>query len=446
MLARTRRVLMLTAACVAGLELRAEAQSESPGVPPAADPAAVLLAPVLPDATRPANRPIDMPTPFEAVRSEPAARLAPVGDAGLVRVSDFQAARRDAADHPEPAVRAQATDDALDYLTDGKLRRDDDGRITRRRRAADDGDEPRTRRSDQLGDKIDDILGKPRGGGIFNRDRGLFKSDCDFDNFAAPVTNPFLFEDPRARTELRALFIYQKIPGGASLFQGGGAWFVGLQGRLAITDRFALVISKFGLTGFSPGSASPLDDSFGFSEIHLGGKYVFYRDPETKTILTGGATFQIPAGSTKNYQDTGRLSIVPYLSGGRRLWDTRFGAFNGLASAGYSFSTNTQRSDYFYVSGHLDFDVGDKGRFFPLVELNWVNYTSNGNSHNLDVEGRDLANLGAQRKGTGLLTIAAGARFKLNDRWEFGGAYELPLVGSKDLFQYRFTFDLTWRY
>ena len=96
MLARTRRVLLLTAACVAGLELRATAQSESPVVPPGADPAAILLAPVL-TQTHPAGRGSDMPKPVERTTSErvePAARLAPIGDTGIVRVSDFDSARR----------------------------------------------------------------------------------------------------------------------------------------------------------------------------------------------------------------------------------------------------------------------------------------------------------------------------------------------------------------
>ncbi len=444
MLARTRRVLLLTAACVAGLELRATAQSESPVVPSGADPAAILLAPVL-TQSQPAGRSSDLPTPVEripSVRPEPAARLAPIGDAGIVRVSDFESARRVAADLPDPGARSRAasTDDAFEFLTDGKLRRTDTGKLTRKPKF--DDDEPNTRRSEQLGDKIEDILGGK--GGFFNRDRGLFKSDCEFDNFASPVTNPFLFEDPRSLTEVRTILLYQKIPGNSGLFQGGSAWFVGAQGRLAITNRLSLVVSKFGLTGFSSGS--PIDGGTGFSEIHLGPKFVVYRDPESKTLITLGGTFQLPSGSSKAFQDTGKLSIVPYVSAGRRLYETKLGTFNGLASSGYSFSTTSARSDYFYVSGHLDFDVGNRGRIFPLVEMNWIRYTSDGKSTNLGVEGRDLANFGSPRAGSGMLTIAAGARVKITDHWQAGGAFEIPLVGSKDIFQYRLTFDLIWRY
>ena len=445
MLARTCRVLLFTAAGLAGLEHRTFAQSESPVVPTAADPAAVLMAPVMSQAPRPPVRPGDRPSSLEEARAEPAARLATVGSAGIVRVSDFNSARREAADLPDSAghSRSPAADDAFEYLSNGKLKRGAEGRLTRNPRR--DDDDLKLRRSDQFGDKIDDILGGGRGG-VFDRGRGLFKSDCEFDNFISPVTNPFLFEDPRSLTELRPIAIYQKIPGGAGLFQGGSAWFVGLQGRLAITERFSVVINKLGASGFNPGSGSTLTDGFGLSEIHLGPKYIFYRDADTKTLLTVGGTFQIPVGSSKVFQDTGKLSIVPYISGGRRLFDTKFGTLNGLASGGYSFSIDRRRSDYFYASGHLDFDVGNKGKFFPLVEMNWLRYTTDGTTRNLGVEGRDLANFGSPRKGTGLLTVAAGARYKPSDRWEFGGAVELPLTGSRDAFQYRITLDLIWRY
>ena len=85
MLARTRRVLMLTAALAAGLELRAAAQSDSPVAPVGADPAALLLAPVLPHSVRAG----DLPIPPERVKAEPAARLAPVGEAGIVRLLEL---------------------------------------------------------------------------------------------------------------------------------------------------------------------------------------------------------------------------------------------------------------------------------------------------------------------------------------------------------------------
>ena len=55
------------------------------------------------------------------------------------------------------------------------------------------------------------------------------------------------------------------------------------------------------------------------------------------------------------------------------------------------------------------------------------------------VEGRDLANIGAASKGANLVTWALGGRVRSkNSFWEFGAAFEGPLVGPRDLLQYRF--------
>ena len=43
-----------------------------------------------------------------------------------------------------------------------------------------------------------------------------FKSDHVFDGFISPVTNPFLFEDPRSLTEVRPIFMYPAGAGRAS--------------------------------------------------------------------------------------------------------------------------------------------------------------------------------------------------------------------------------------
>ena len=142
----------------------------------------------------------------------------------------------------------------------------------------------------------------------------------------------------------------------------------------------------------------------------------------------------------------GRLSVVPYVSVGQSFLKTRLGSFNTLANAGYSFSTNNQRSDYFYASGHLSFDLMNRQKFFPLAEVNWFQYTKDGITSGFGVEGRDLANIGSAVGRSGLFTGAVGARYRFGERWETGAAFELPFAGNKDLFRYRFTLDLIWRY
>lgn len=273
-----------------------------------------------------------------------------------------------------------------------------------------------------------------------------FRSDHSLDTFISPVSSPFLAEDPRALTELRPIFIYQKIPNSQGLTGGGSLTWFGVQGRVAVTDRLSFVVNKFGFAGLHPSNQDVFENKVGFSEIWLGPKYTIVRDPNGCHALAIGATFQIPLGSSSVFQDTGDLSIAPYITGGINFFRTRMGSFNALATAGYAFSTDKVRSDYVYVNTHLDFDVGDLHKFYPFVELNWLGYTSNGGRLPYGVEGHDLINFGGQAKGSNLLTCALGAKYKFSETWHLGGYVEFPLTNNKDLFDYRIGIDLTWRY
>ena len=390
--------------------------------PAAAQPAARLLPPTVPVA-RAAD---DLPPK----RTEPAARLTLPRELTPVAADALESARR--AD-PPPAKPLRG-DELFDHLTDGR-------RTKKTTVRDDDGDRETTRTSGsgwQPGDHLKNLfdLDKPR---------SWLTSDHAFDCFVSPVTNPFLFEDPRSVTELRPIFIYQKVPTPQPNFQGGNVWFLGTQARVAFTDRFSLTINKLGATAINPGSPL-IDDAFGFSELWLGPKVTFCRNEDTGLLAAAGAIFQIPVGSSKVYQDTGSLSIAPYLSAAYPFLKSRIGTFTGIGNGGYSFSVNKQRSDYFWASGHVDFDVGNYHRFFPLAELNWFQYTTNGQANLIAGEGRDLINFGGVAKGSNLLTGALGARVKLTRTTEFGAAYEVPLVGNRDFFRHRFTVDFIWRY
>ena len=139
--------------------------------------------------------------------------------------------------------------------------------------------------------------------------RHPFQSDHCEDGFISPVSSPFLSEDPRALTELRPLFIFQTMPS-KSAGHGGDIEFLGLQGRVALTDRIDIVMSKLGWIWDEPHNAT-IPSASGFSEVDFGPKYTFYRSEET--LAAAGLTFQIPAGSKKAFQDTGTLSMVPVL-------------------------------------------------------------------------------------------------------------------------------------
>ena len=298
--------------------------------------------------------------------------------------------------------------------------------------------EPTGRTAGKFGDRLDGLLG--------TREE-WFRSDHAFDGFVSPVTNPFLFEDPRSLTEVRPVYLYQRVPGKQPEFRGGSVSYFGLQGRVAITNRLSFVVSKLGGLWTQPGDNATMGGSGGFAEAWLGPKFTFIRGEDTGSLLAGGVQFQLPIGSSNVYQNTGGLSVVPYATYGRNLFrDCPVGSFNALVGGGYSFATSGTRTDYLYLSGHLDMDVANWHRIYPLVELNYFLTTTNGSNQRIGAEGRDLFNFGAQAKGSNLLTGAIGVRGKLAEAAQVGAAFEAPLVGAKDLFQYRFTLDFILRY
>ena len=278
-------------------------------------------------------------------------------------------------------------------------------------------------------------------------DRGdVLRSDDSFCNMISPITNSSLFEDPRSVTEVRPTFYYQKVPSNQPEFRGGQIWYFGTSARLALTERWSVTLNKLGAVSVNPGGGSAIPSEFGFGEIHIGPKYTFYRSTETETIAAGGVIFQLPFGNSTVFQDTGKLSLVPYVTAATALWQTQLGTINGMAAGGYSFSTNRERSDYLYVSGNLNWDINDRHRLYPLVEAHWFYYTTDGRERLVGFEGRDFANVGGSAKGSNLFTTAFGARYKITERAQIGAAYELPVFGNRDLFRYRFTVDFILRF
>ena len=450
-MARPRLALTLATILWVAVGDRAFAQAlppASPSSPP--DPSAVLLPPVVsgpvldrPSDILPASPDTALPT------REPAARIALDATQYMpVRGSEYEDSRRTALARPQ----ADAPDDALAYLTAGRYHRGGDGLAARSQ-----WEDASTCKegffaglwNKWFGNKDDDRTpgdkfgGRDGGGDV---ERRWFESDKAFCDFVSPLSNPFFAEDPRSLTEVRGVGFYQSIPGGDA-FRSGHAVFIGGQGRLAFTQRISLVVHKLGYTSFKPGSGSLFQGGNGLSELWIGPKVVVYRNTEFKTLISIGTQFQIPFGSESALQDTGRLSVVPYLSAAQRLLVTEIGTLNGMATAGYSFSTSRDRSDFFYASAHLDFDIANGHRFYPVAEVNWFSYTTDGRARPITTEGRDFANVGAAAKGNNLVTWALGLRWRsLNGRWELGGGYEGRMFGQRGLFDGRVMLDVIWRF
>jgi hypothetical protein len=275
------------------------------------------------------------------------------------------------------------------------------------------------------------------------------QSDTCFNGLISPVSNPFFFEDPRSLTEIRPIFMYQGIPS-KSPYPGGDAIFFGTQARLAFTDRFSVVMNELGFVSIDPShSNANINNDTGFAEIKIGPKYTFYRCDSTGTVAAAGLTFEIPTGSSRVYQDTGNLGLDPYVTIGQTFGrlPNGYGSFNVLGEAGYSFSIDDKRSEFFHASMHFDYNVANSNTIYPLLEFNWIHYTSSGKNTDLGFEGGDLVNFGSStRQGHDIFTTAIGARYRFTDNIIAGAAIEFPLARERGFMDYRLTFDVIFRY
>ncbi len=271
-------------------------------------------------------------------------------------------------------------------------------------------------------------------------ERPMFMSDHCFDNFIGPMTNPVLSKDARSLTEARVLFVQNKIdpqhPFGSGDFQA-----YGLQLRLALTERLTLIADKEGYAKISPAVGADAD---GALNLAVGLKYAFIRDVENQFLLTGGFMYEIPTGSGDVFQDHGDGIFSFFASTGKEF----AGTSHWLNTVGYQVPVDgNAHSSFIYWSTHVDRQYG--GWFYPMIEANWYHWVSSGN-RGLPAalgEGDGLINLGTSGvTGNDVVTVAIGAKAKINRHVEFGGAWELPVSPRHDLLNNRLTADLIFRY
>lgn len=269
--------------------------------------------------------------------------------------------------------------------------------------------------------------------------RGRFQSDHAFDGFINPVSNAVLAKDPRSSTWARLLFINNNFPG-SHPFGGGNAQAYAMQVNVALTERLTFIADKDGYADIKPTNGG---SSHGWLNIAAGFKYAFIRDVENQFLVSGGLMYEVPSGEAGAFQGHGGGQITPFVTWGKEFCQN----WHLMATHGYTIGVNQgSDSSFFYHSFHLDRGFG--GWFYPLVELNWFQYTKGGNRLPRVIgEGDGLLNLGTQdMQGRQLLTTAVGAKFKLGERVLAGCAYEFPLSNYKGILNNRITVDVVLRY
>lgn len=281
-----------------------------------------------------------------------------------------------------------------------------------------------------------------------------------FGEFISPVTNPIQFEDPRATTEVRPIFMYHRIAD-EFVTTGGNIYAIQLQLRLALSERFALMINKLGYTWLDPDREVQgfYENGGGWSNLAFGMKYAIFRDVANNAMGTIGLRYEAPSGESGGLQGRvfkasgadrrGGGLVNPFLSG---MWGT--GNLHLMGSTGWRIPTDSVDSTFFDFSVHADYRVATPiGPVYPLVELNWVQVLDGGGRTRAKAEGFDFFNLGSgDGGGRGVVTLAAGARWRLLDQLQVGGgrsmaidlgsAYEWAASGQPDIFDWRITSDL----
>lgn len=267
-----------------------------------------------------------------------------------------------------------------------------------------------------------------------------------FRSWISPVSNPTNFEDPRATAEIRPLFAYHILDD--DFITGGGEVYIGaVQARLALGDRLAIIATKDGYVWMNPDHTLP--DSNGWANVAFGAKYSVWRDPETATIATLGLRYEAPTGNDEVFQADADGVLNPFLSAG---WG--IGNLHLLGYTGARLPISGADSSFFDLSAHADYQIG---KFYPLLELNWIHVLDGGRRVPINQEGFDFFNIGSRfAGGSDVVTLGAGFRVRPWDRIEwlggrigsvdFGAVYEYSLLGNDDVFGGRLTTDLVIRF
>lgn len=293
----------------------------------------------------------------------------------------------------------------------------------------------------------------------------------------APMSMPYLFEDPYITTELNLVGIYHNLPHD-SVFEGGEVGVLALQARLALTDRLAFIATKDGFTVIRPDNPW-LKNEEGFMDVTAGFKYAVIDDRERGLIVTPSLRVEVPVGNADVFQGQGKGVFIPAVSVG---WGpenvhliTDLGA--QLPVDGHKDSTSL------FYNIHLDqaFEVGFiPGADFvvPFIELSGMAWVDSGNGtakvdlksppapvqhvklkaaqnilHGAGVtaqrrfEGADVANLGSSgMAGEDLVTFTWGIRVPLRNRITTGFAYERAISQRKDIFEQRATWMVDYQF
>ena len=113
-----------------------------------------------------------------------------------------------------------------------------------------------------------------------------------FSDFISPMTNLIYFEDPRALTEARFIYLNHRVPDGAG---GGKVQLYALQLRARLARNISLIATKDGYIT----STNPLIDD-GWADLSAGVKVNLMRNYQRGRLLSAGVMYELANGSTRS--------------------------------------------------------------------------------------------------------------------------------------------------
>lgn len=252
-----------------------------------------------------------------------------------------------------------------------------------------------------------------------------------------PISAPLSFESPQIHTSVRPVALYHEIPR-RNVLDGGRLRAFAVQARWAVTDRVAVIATKDGRAKLQTGL---LGAETGWLDIAAGVKVVLFDDAESKTLITGGVTYEATAGDRDLFQGNGEGLFRPFVSG-------LFGGDDVDVTASVAASLPVDGgAESSSIDYHLHFSPVTDARVVPVFEINGIHYLDEGRALPFNFEGVDYANLGSSGvQDNDVITAALGARFRAGDMSTFGLAYERPVTSRKDIFGSRYTADWMLRF
>ena len=250
------------------------------------------------------------------------------------------------------------------------------------------------------------------------------------------VSNPLFNETPYITTELRPIYLHNKIP--SSFLTGGGTIDIAAaEIRIALTDRLGFIASKDGYAELD--FKHTLPDEKGFANISAGLKYAVVNDLKNETIVTIGAEYEPPSGNLNTagivMQGDGKGFIDLFISGA-----TTFDKVGVQGNVGFNMALDDDDSSLMHASAHVNYELFEG--FYPLVEMNTFTTIQSGKRLPFSFEGVDIVNFGNTGSNGTVATGAIGARYRINDNIMLGAAYEKALTDREDLIDYRTYVDM----